>query len=74
MHLNSVQVDQSSVTVKPSSQLCSAGVGRQMCFVEPCSVDSGRAQMLEFHLGPWVLAPNQRHEWLLGVYLAVKLA
>lgn len=29
--------------------------------------------MLEFHLGPWVLAPNQGHGWLLGVYLAVKL-
>lgn len=58
------------MTVKASSQLCSAGVGRQMCFVEPCSVNSGRAQMLEFHLGPWVLAHKQAHGWLLGVCLA----
>lgn len=62
------------MTVKASSQLCSAGVGRQMCFVEPCSVDSGRAQMLEFHWGPWVLAHKQGHGWLRGgVCLAVKL-
>lgn len=52
VHLNSVQVAQLTAV------FC---WGRQVCFVEPCSVDSGRAQTLEFPLGLWVLAPQQGH-------------
>lgn len=65
VQLNSVEVAQLSAV------FC---WGKQMCFVEPCSVDSGRTQTLEFPLGLWILAPKEGHGWLLGVCPAVKLA
>lgn len=37
--------------------------GRQMCCVEPCIVDSGKAQILEFPLGFWLLSSGMDGCW-----------
>lgn len=60
MHLSSVHVAQLTAV------FC---WGVHMCFVEPCGVDCGRAQTLEFPLGLGVVAPKQGHGELLGCAL-----